>query len=44
MDDIGGVDVFETTEDLINEVLDVLESQGLFGINDAMEISFHQIL
>jgi len=43
MNDIGGMNVLETAEHLIDKVLDVINRQRLFGVNDAMQIGFHQI-
>ena len=42
MEDIGGVNVLQTTEDLIDEGLVVCISKGLTGPDDGMEICFEQ--
>ena len=42
MDDIGGVQEFEGTEDLVDEVLDVLGQKLLSGANHSAQISLHK--
>ena len=36
--------VFESPQNLIHEILDVVVSQGLSRINNAVQIGFHQII
>lgn len=43
MDDIGGVHEEESPEQLIDEVLDVIIREILSGIDDSVEISFHEL-
>jgi hypothetical protein len=38
------VDVFEPTEDLVDEILDMFGGERLFGIDDPVKICFHEIL
>lgn len=41
---VGGVDIFETTQDLVDEVLDVIDGERLLAVDDAMQVRLHQIL
>lgn len=41
--DIGRVDVLETTEDLVDEGLEVGIGQRLAGADDSRQITFHQL-
>jgi len=38
MEDIGRMEVFETTEHLVQEVLEVLVCEGLVGRDDTVQI------
>ena len=42
--DVGRVDVFEPSADLIDEVLKVGVGQGLLGSNNLVKVCFHQLL
>lgn len=41
--DIGGVDIFETAENLVNKGLEVGVGQGLAGTNNGGKVAFHQL-
>lgn len=41
---ISRMDVLETAKNLINEILDVINRNGLFRVDDTMQICLHQIL
>ena len=41
MDDFRRVNVLETAEDLVDEVLRVINRELLFRVNDSMQIGFH---
>jgi hypothetical protein len=43
MDNVCGVDVFESPKDLVNEVLYMIDGEFLLGINDSVEIGLHQV-
>lgn len=43
VDDVSGVDVLQTTENLVNEVLDVFIGESVVGVDDFVEISVHVI-
>jgi hypothetical protein len=44
VENVGGVNVLETTQNLVEKVLKVSIRQGLLGPNDLMHISLHQLL
>lgn len=41
MKDVGGVDVFETAQNLVNEGLEVSVGEGLPGTDDSRQITLH---
>ena len=43
MEDIGRVDVFETTQDLINEGLEVSVGKRLTRPDDSSQVAFHEL-
>ena len=43
MEDVGGVDVLEAAEDLVEEVADVVRRQ-LLGAQQLMQVCLHQTL
>ncbi len=43
MDDVGWVHEEESSEDLIDEILDVVVAEFLSGIDDPMQIGFHEV-
>lgn len=43
VDDVCGVHVEEPPEDLVDEVLDVLVGEFLAGVDDAVEVCFHEL-
>ena len=43
MNDIGGVDVEATSEQLVHEVLAMIVGQILSGVNNSVHIGLHQI-
>ena len=42
MEDVGGVHVLETAEDLVDEVLAVVVGEGLRGGDDLVQVGVHQ--
>ena len=38
------MNVLEAAQNLIDKILDVIETQWLTTINDSMKISFHEVL
>jgi hypothetical protein len=42
MQNIGGVHEEKSPEDLVDEVLDMFITQFLSGVDDPMQISFHE--
>lgn len=44
MQDVSGVNILQSSENLIQEVLNVIDSQGLFAVDNSVQIRFHQIL
>ena len=40
----GGVDVLEAAQDLVDEVLEVVISQGLGGADDLVQVRIHQLI
>lgn len=38
------MNILESSQNLIDKVLNVVNSDGLFRVNDSMQIGFHQIL
>ena len=44
MHNVGAVDVLESTQDLVQEVLDVVDRQRLRGVDDAVQVSLHEVL
>ena len=42
VENVGGVDVFQTAEDLVDEGLEVCVGEGLTGSDDCCEIAFHE--
>lgn len=43
VEDVGRMDVFEAAKELVEEVADVLQSQGLRGVDDLVEVRLHQV-
>lgn len=43
MDDVGGMEEFESAEDLVNEVLDMLGQQLLARANHTAQVGLHQL-
>ena len=43
MDDVGRVHEQETPQDLVNEVLDVVVTEFLSGVDHPMQVGLHQI-
>lgn len=43
MNDVGGVDVLDPAEKLIEEKLDVLLRQTLLRVDDAVQVCVHQL-
>ncbi len=44
MEDLRGVNIFETAQNLVNKVLLVLSGERLFGANNLVEIRIHQFI
>jgi hypothetical protein len=43
MNDSSRVNIFECSEDLVEKILNVFYLKLLFGFNDSVKISFHQL-
>ena len=44
MQHVGRVDVLESPQDLVHKVLDVVDGQRLFAVNNAVQVRLHQVL
>lgn len=44
MQNISRVNIFQTAEDLVNKILNMVDCKRLFAVNNTMQVCLHEIL